>query len=513
MGASLSTEQFAVLSGAAVLALGLAIGQYTSRGEQYDAIPIVGVGSGPLATQIASLRSLKSFRSWIAEGYNKYRSGMFRVRAFREWMLVISGPELIEELRRAPDDVLSFREATAKGLQGDYTLGDWREETLLHVGLIKSRLTRSLAHLFPGVMDEITAAFTDEITSKLNGNEWTTLAVSEALMRVVCRTSNRVFVGLPLCRDPEYIDLNVKYTIDVVVSGNIIRQFPSFLKPLAGRFLTPIPRTYARARRVMTQFLEDRLRESDVHGRNWEDKPDDFLQWILDAGDEREKQPYPLMTRILRLNFAAIHTTALSFMFALYRVAAEPEKYQEPIRQEVHEVLSRHGWTKTAMDKLRRVDSLLRETQRYHGLGAVSMTRLAMKDFTFSDGTQVKKGQMVSVASRPTHYDGAIYPEPEKFDGFRFYNEWEEKEDELSLPNRLVSTSFDFLTFGTGRHACPGRFWAANEMKAMMAYMVTHYDMKMEREGVVPDETWIAAAVIPDRNARMVIRKREALAY
>lgn len=63
-----------------------------------------------------------------------------------------------------------------------------------------------------------------------------------------------------------------------------------------------------------------------------------------------------------------------SFTFALYHVAAEPEKYQEPIRQEVHEVVSRHGWTKAAMERLRKVDSLLRETQRYHGLGASAYT-------------------------------------------------------------------------------------------------------------------------------------------
>lgn len=81
------------------------------------------------------------------------------------------------------------------------------------------------------------------------------------------------------------------------------------------------------------------------------------------------------------------------------------------------------------------------------------MSRKAMQDFTFSDGTHVKKGQLVSAASRATHFDAAIYPDPEVYDGFRFYDEHEEKTDELALPNRLVATSFDFLTFGTGRHA------------------------------------------------------------
>ncbi|EJD49195.1 cytochrome P450 [Auricularia subglabra TFB-10046 SS5] len=323
MGASFSVEQSAVLSGGLVLALGLALSQASRRSK--DSIPVIGVGSGLFATQVASVRSVKSFQNWIADGYRQYKAGVFKVRSFRDWLIIISGPELIDELRRAPDDVLSFREAVADSMQADYTLGDWRDESLLHVGLIKARLTRSLPHLFPSAMDEINAAYEDEVTSKLNGNEWTTMSISEALMRVVCRTSNRIFVGLQLCRNPEYVDLNVRYTIDVAISASIIKQFPSLLKPLAGRFLTPIPRTYKRAEKVMIDFLEERKRLTTAHGKDWEDKPDDFLQWILETAEPRETETFALMTRLLRLNFAAIHTTALSFTFALYHIAADPE--------------------------------------------------------------------------------------------------------------------------------------------------------------------------------------------
>jgi len=59
-----------------------------------------------------------------------------------------------------------------------------------------------------------------------------------------------------------------------------------------------------------------------------------------------------------------------SFTFALYHVAGEPEKYLEPIRQEAHEVLSKYGWTKAAMEKMYKADSLLKESQRFHGLGS-----------------------------------------------------------------------------------------------------------------------------------------------
>jgi hypothetical protein len=65
-------------------------------------------------------------------------------------------------------------------------------------------------------------------------------------MKVVCRASNRIFVGLPLCtwllslkyyvlifegRNSDFVDLNVQYTVDVVKTATILRMLPNFLKP------------------------------------------------------------------------------------------------------------------------------------------------------------------------------------------------------------------------------------------------------------------------------------------
>lgn len=70
------------------------------------------------------------------------------------------------------------------------------------------------------------------------------------MMDIACRASNRMLVGLPLCeysfpvteinshvrsagRNPDYIELNKQFTIDVVKAGNLINTFPSFLKRYA----------------------------------------------------------------------------------------------------------------------------------------------------------------------------------------------------------------------------------------------------------------------------------------
>ena len=50
--------------------------------------------------------------------------------------------------------------------------------------------------------------------------------------------------------------------------------------------------------------------------------------------------------------------------------------------------------------------------------------------------------------------------------------------------NHLVSASANFLGWGGGKHQCPGRFFAAVEMKMMLAYIVGRFDVLLE----APDE-------------------------
>lgn len=73
------------------------------------------------------------------------------------------------------------------------------------------------------------------------------------------------------------------------------------------------------------------------------------------------------------------------------------------------------------------------------------------------------------------HHDPNIYPNPEKFDAFRFYN-LREKIDPNQFHYGYVSDVT--LNWGAGTHACPGRFLAALVLKFALIQMITGYDMK-----------------------------------
>ena len=52
----------------------------------------------------------------------------------------------------------------------------------------------------------------------------------------------------------------------------------------------------------------------------------------------------------------------------LCRLLSNPE-YFEPLRQEAEAAIAEEGWTKAGIDKMRKLDSFLRETQRIDSLG------------------------------------------------------------------------------------------------------------------------------------------------
>lgn len=89
--------------------------------------------------------------------------------------------------------------------------------------------------------------------------------------------------------------------------------------------------------------------------------------------------------------------------------------------------------------------------------------------------------------------DPETFPDPQNFDPLRFYRLREEqqhidedqqaRDEHNTAQNQLVSVTNTNLVFGYGRHACPGRFFAANELKLIIINIIMNYDIRLE-EGV-----------------------------
>lgn len=100
-------------------------------------------------------------------------------------------------------------------------LGPNLEENPYHTPVVRSQLTRSIGLLIPGLHDEVVAAFRDFIPCKdgwciftvswlvLSHDwivDWAKVPAFETSLKLVFRTSNRAFVGLPLCTSKAVLD-------------------------------------------------------------------------------------------------------------------------------------------------------------------------------------------------------------------------------------------------------------------------------------------------------------------
>ncbi|KAG9308977.1 cytochrome P450 [Chiua virens] len=433
----------------------------------------------------------------------QYKPKPFKIAKFNEWVIIVSSRELIDEIRRAPDDALSFLEFVNEAIQVTHTFGHEIHHNPYHIPIVRSRLTQNIGSLYPEIRNEIITAFDDVFA--LNGNDWKSVPVLSSMQTMICRTSNRAFVGLPLCRDPDWIDLNIQYTLDADTGGALAKMFPASLRSLVVRLFTRLNQAKQRGRKLLGPVIKERQQRLSKYGDQWADKPNDFLSWLMEKAEGPESTMERLTNRILALNFAAVHTTSQSIAHVILYLADNPQ-YIQPLREEVEAIVEREGWTKAALGKMRKVDSFLKECQRLEGINSVGLVRKALKDLTFSDGTVVPKGTTVATANWCIHRDEAFYENPFAFEPFRFADLREE--DGESVRHQFVSVAPEYLPLGLGRHACPGRFFAANMMQSMLAYLVVTYDIKVEDGTTRPLTIQFGTLPIPNPTAEVMIRRR-----
>ncbi|KAK5953726.1 hypothetical protein OHC33_004995 [Knufia fluminis] len=463
-------------------------------------VPGVGFSSIPvLSSWIAAYRFTRAPLKLMTEGVTKYKPGYFRIATIQGEYVMVTDRNKVQEFLRQPDDVLSFQEAVNDQQQIPFTMGWGIGHATYHNQVVRVHLTKSLENRIEDMVDETRHAFDDLIGSP---TDYQPIHIYKVIAMSVARISNRVMVGKEFSENTEFLELAIAYAEAVVISAELIRAFPDWMKHILIR-ITPAWSRRWKAMKHLKPMLEKRL-AGDFDGGK---KPDDLMQWLMDAAPPGEERTIPkLVERIMSLNVASIHTTTMTFTGALYKLAAEPEKYMPELRAELEEVLAEGPLSKDRLAKLKKMDSFLRESARYNNAGLMAVQRNAKKQFTFSDGTVIPAGAKVGTPTRFLQRDPLIYDNPEVFDGFRF-SRLRDQTEGPATQYQMVSTAPELHVFGHGKHACPGRFFAVTEMKLMFAELITRYDMKLA-PGTGVNETFIATTLIPDTKLNIMMKAR-----
>ncbi|PIL27969.1 cytochrome P450 [Ganoderma sinense ZZ0214-1] len=489
-----------------LLAAGIATYAVRWYTDPLRAIPTVGGSSLPGLSWLAALSILRDCRAVLEEGYRKYPEQAFKFPALDQWTVVVSGRELVEELRKCGEEELSAPESLKDTFQSKYIFDPLIVADQYHVKVLQEKLTRRLPDLLPDIVDEVTVAVQDHIVSK---EDWTSVEVVPVMQNIIARASNRAFVGLPLCRNKEYLRLAVGIIVDTVKTMFVLGLVPRFLKSTVARFYNKVKRNTDLAVQHFRPIIEERQRIAAELGDRWDSKPNDLLQFILDKVKSNNDTISTIAQRVLGMNFAAIHTTSVTVTHALTRLAEQPELLA-PLRDEIEKsIAAEGGWTSVALANMWKLDSLLREILRFHGITLVSMGRKAMKDLTLSDGTFLPRGTIVHAATYALHHDSTVLERADTFDAFRFARMRAATAARAKLQFAATTTSPEYLPFGHGAHACPGRYFAENVFKAVLAHLIVNYDMKLGGDGVRPPDVFIAIGVLPSLQSRVVFRPRK----
>lgn len=157
----------------------------------------------------------------------------------------------------------------------------------------------------------------------------------------------------------------------------------------------------------------------------------------------------------------------------------------------------------------------------------VGVIRKAMKDVILSDGTVIPAGTLCGVAAECTHLDEDSYDDAAVFKPFRFADMREDESERIKY--QYVNTSPEYVAFGHGKHAwfvlskvsssgrahalsiSPGRFFAAYELKVVLAILLIKYDVKLEGDSGRPSNQWRGASILPNQSANVMFRRRQGL--
>lgn len=419
-----------------------------------------------------------------------------------------------------PDKDVCVRTGIIDSLQLEHTLMDPNLARFpSHMSVISGPLTREVATLIPDLLEEIQHGV-DHLWGMETGG-YKSICVYDTMSRLVGQATNKVFVGLPLCRDPKLLDTAMAFSLDVPIGATLLHFTWKPLRPLLAPFITLPNRIHTnRAYNILRPEIRRRRRLlAESTDKDSFKRPNDFLQWSIEQartlGDPYSGKVDTLAGRVLLNNFTSIHTSSFAITHAILDLVSTKQEIIDELRSEISSVLAAHGgeWSKRSLAAMPKLDSVMRESQRLNSFVVTATNRMVVNPHgvTTPSGVHIPKGTMVCAPSYPVMHDPDIYPDPESFKPFRFADKrtalGEEGQSYVQRARQAwTTTSPEYPAFGHGRHACLGRFFASTLLKLMLACILMDYDFQfLERR---PENMWIGSNRTPPMKATIMIKRR-----
>ncbi|KAK0610328.1 Ent-kaurene oxidase [Lasiodiplodia hormozganensis] len=490
-------RRLSILIAVACLALTLALAQSKKTKQRLlRGVHVVGGSKKSVIVQNRK-RFFKDSKNMLIEGYKNAPNDFYYVpTALGERLMIPT--KFMHELKTAPMDQVDFVGTFIEMFEGKYTTLGSRSR--LHARVVKAQLNQNLDGVMVGIQDEIIDAFKDSFPAC---DDWTEVPVVDRITQIVARVSSCMFGGTTLSRNDEWVQASINFAHDSFIAAQTLKKFPEFLKPVVARFipaLQNIKKSYAAAEKAAIPLLEKRSRTGE--------SALDLLYWMSQQATGKEKDNKFLASILLVVSFAAIHTSAAAPSQLIYDLCEHPE-YIATLREEYRKVIGPDGKIdKKGFIQMPLMDSIMKESQRFNPLLLITFERIITVDWTLSNGVVIPANTTIGVPTNAISMDPNLYSEPEKFDPWRFAS-IRRADPAQEGKAQFVSSNPASMAFGYGQHACPGRFFAAQEIKAIMVYLLENYDMKFAPGQKRPESLQFETQFLPDPTAKVLFKRRK----
>ncbi|KAI1318367.1 hypothetical protein EDD11_006705 [Mortierella claussenii] len=472
---------------------------YRTKFSQDRSIPMVALRPGDKTHDAEFNEDQDGFLSRCEQKYGP----VFNCYILNQHLTVVSGPLTREvfmtedfNFMDAADDATGMRAFANSVIKSNKDV----DSRVIHE-VIRDNVSPNLPLFTPRIVTQLKTTI-DEQIGYCEGKLFETPIT--IFQDMIAGAMASVFMGPELAKDRRVLDTFIQCTYDfgkLLGKDSYERFWHTFTNRAKYGMLNPLHKHIEVLVECATPIVLERRRQAAQcieNGIEYE-PPLDVLQRLLDNFDKYHFVDLEdVCGHLLLLVLASVHTTTDTSTNLCYYLAAFPE-YVEPLYEEQKDVLAQiseerqalrqsqleSGTVATEADffgtdldpekdgefsvgtlkRLVKMDSFVREIFRYR-IERLSLPHTARKNVVLSNGVVITKGSKAIINMRSVHQDMNLQGEDaEEFKAFRF----------VGKSKSATKASGDFLAFGMGRHACPGRFLAIQELKTVASLMVANY--------------------------------------
>ncbi|KAG0211436.1 hypothetical protein BGX28_007928 [Mortierella sp. GBA30] len=465
-----------------------------------NSIPTVPIRSGDSTHDPEFYEDPNLFLAKCEEQYGD----VFNLYVLNQYLTIVSGAAVREIFKTeslsfgdALDDISGIHSFTMSITKTKRTFDD----PVIHE-IIRESIIANLPLFTPRIVDRLQVILDD----RLGHSEGRKLIEDPLLVfqEMIAAAMATVFMGPEIAKSPKVLDSFIQCTYDIAtltIQGPRKGFWHTLRQKAKYGLLNPLQKHVNVLVEAASPVIQERRREeAEAAERGVEyERPLDILQNLLDNFDKYNLVDIEdVCGHILVIALVSVHTTSDFSTYLCYYLASYPE-YIETLYDEQREVLRQiakereeQRWRKlqsgevdsakdfegtdldpkndqdlsaAAVKRMTLLDSYVREYLRSRNQ-RLSLAHTARVDVTLSNGMVVRKGRKIMVNIRSLHQDYDLQGEdPTEFRPWRF----------VGKAKSATKVAPDLMSFGMGKHACPGRFLAVQEMKTITALLVSRY--------------------------------------